>query len=113
MTDRISTLQSLELRDLLAGQPRSYDALVSATGIGKPRVARWVKNNRASLRIADWAPDKNGRLFVPMFEWGVGEDLPRPGRVLTPAEQMRKVRERRAAALPLNSFKGDHKCLWI
>lgn len=97
MAERITTQQAVQMRDALAEKPMTYDDLVVLTGMVKPRVARWVKNNRGSIRVAHWAPDKNGRPFVPVFSWADGADKPRPGRALTPAEQMRKVRERRAA----------------
>lgn len=97
MFERITTQQSVQMRDLLLVMPLTYDELVTVTGMVKPRVARWVKNNRKDIRVTSWAPDKNGRPFVPVFSWGAGADVPRPGRALTPAEQMRKVRERRAA----------------
>lgn len=98
MAERITTKQALQMRDALAEKPMTYDDLVALTGMGKPRVARWMKNNKSDMHIVGWAPDKAGRPFIAQYRWGEGEDLKRPGRALTPAEQMRKVRERRALA---------------
>lgn len=92
---RITLTQQGALARLLRLAPRTYDQLVAATGMSKPRVARWVKANAENIYVADWAADKNGRLFVPMFRWGAKPDAVRPGRVLTPAEQMRKLRANR------------------
>lgn len=92
MADRITSRMSMYLRDLLTASPLSYADLVQYTGISQPRVARWVKGNRADIRVVSWSPDKNGRLFCPVFRWGAGADAPRPGRVLTAAAQMRKSR---------------------
>lgn len=94
MGERITTQQSVRMRDALSEKAMTYDDLVVLTGMRKPRVARWVKNNRESIRVAGWGPDKNGRLFIAKFAWGSEPDAKRPGRVLTAAEQMRKVRER-------------------
>ena len=97
MVDRyMSAALSVALRDMLAKEAMTYDTLVLRAGISKPRVARWVKTNRANIHVAGWAPDKNGRMFLAMFRWGAAPDLPRPGRALTPAEQMRKQRQKRA-----------------
>ena len=96
MGERITTQQSVRMRDALSEKAMTYDDLVVLTGMRKPRVARWVKNNREFIRVASWGPDKNGRPFVQVFSWAEGDDAPRPGRALTPSEQMRKVRDRRA-----------------
>lgn len=93
----VNAVVALELRDLLAAEPMTYETLQARSGVSKVSLARWVKINRARIRIASWAPDKNGRPFLAMFQWGDAPDVPRPGRALTGAEQMRKLRERRKA----------------
>lgn len=93
MTDGMSMV----LRDLLVSEPMTYDTLQARSGLSKFALARWVKTHRERLHIAGWAPDKNGRPFVAMFLWGDAADVPRPGRALSGAEQMRKLREQRLA----------------
>lgn len=82
---------------LLTEKAWTYDGLAAATGINKRRLAAWIAANREHIRIEDWAPDKNGRPFLPMFRWADGEDTPRPGRRISSAQRMRELRERRKA----------------
>lgn len=96
MADRMTPDVAAVLVNRLVDGPATYDEMAAHTGISKPRVARWVKNCRSFIYIAGWAPDKNGRPFLPQFRWGAAPDEPRPGRTLTPAEQMRQSRQRRA-----------------
>ncbi|WP_315127312.1 hypothetical protein [Comamonas antarctica] len=81
---------------LLTEAAHTYDELVAATGIHKPRLAAWVNANRKQIRVEAWAPDKNGRPFVPRWRWGAGADAPRPGQSIKPADRMRELRARRA-----------------
>lgn len=96
---RISIEQAVKLRDLICAKPMSYEAMGEVMGMSRHRVARWVSNNRENIYIADFGPDVNGRLFIAQFAWGAEPDAKRPGRVLTPAEQMRKMRALRKLAL--------------
>lgn len=98
MAERITQQQSLALQQLLREKPMGYADMELATSMAARRLARWVKKHRADLHVSAWAPDKNGRLFVPVFAWGRRPDTPRPGRALTPAEQMRKTRAARGRA---------------
>ena len=93
MAERITQQQSLALQQLLRDKPMEL-----ATRMATRRLARWVKKHRADLHVAAWGPDRNGRPFVPVFAWGRRPDTPRPGRALTPAEQMRKTRASRGRA---------------
>lgn len=95
--ERITNAQRKQLKDLLLFGDQSYDDLVRETGLSKERVAYFMRTVRGEVRISGYGPDKNGRLFVRLFSWGSGPDEPRPGRTLTAAEQMRKLRARRRA----------------
>lgn len=97
MAERISVQKSLELRELLLAKPMTYEELCAASGLSDQRAARWRKTNADNIYVFDWAPDKNGRLFVPVFAWGTEPDKPRPGRVMTSAERMRAHRAKKAA----------------
>ena len=88
----------------LQAEPQSYDDLCHISGLNKPAVARWIKSLRPDtgerhVHIADYGPDRNGRLFVPLFAWGNEEDAERPGDSRTDAERMRKLRADRKLGL--------------
>lgn len=77
----------------------TYDQLAARSGLSKEAVAHWLKPRRAlgTIYIERWADDPRGHPVVPVFRWGAGKDAPRPGRRLTPAQQMAKMRARRRA----------------
>lgn len=89
---RMTGAQVAQMIQLLTVRGHTYDQLVEATGIAKTRIAHWLKNNMSSVRVVAWAPDKNGRPFVPVWQWGEGVSLPRPGPAMTSAERMRVFR---------------------
>lgn len=96
---RIDALATLVLERQLRVGRQSYDALAEAIGANKAAVMRWMKKMREArlVHVAEWGPDKNGRLFVPLFSWGVESDAPRPGPSTTPAARMAAHRARQAA----------------
>ena len=89
MAERMTVALSLKLRQLLQESPKTYEQLAELSGINQSRVARWRKSNAEFIHVDHWAPDKNGRLFIPVFAWGADPDKARPGRVLSSAERMR------------------------
>lgn len=89
MAERMTVALSLKLRQLLQESPKTYEQLAELSGINQSRVARWRKSNAEFIHVDHWAPDKNGRLFIPVFSWGADPDKARPGRVLSSAERMR------------------------
>lgn len=99
MSKRITQSDQMALVELLLTGNYSYDELAEETGLSVLRVSRFMRKASASgeVRVSSYGPDKNGRLFVRKFTWGPGPDAPRPGRVLTAAAQMRKMRARRKA----------------
>ena len=105
MAEKMTLKKSLALRDLLMSKPMTYEQLCEEGGLTPQRAAYWRKTNAEFIRIAGWAPDKNGRPFLPQFRWGVAPDEPRPGRTLTPAEQMRQSRQRRALSQEIKTPK--------
>lgn len=80
--------------------PRTYRELSEISGLPLPSIRRWVKNLQAAgfAHVAGYAPDRAGRMFVPMWAWGAGADAARPGPRRTAAERMRDSRARRKAA---------------
>jgi hypothetical protein len=100
---RNNPLRVFQMQEALKEKPRSYDELARVTGLNKPAVARWVKLMRAvtpsPIFISGWGPDKNGRLFVPLFAWGTAPDAERPGDSRTDAERMRALRAARKGVL--------------
>lgn len=95
MAERITVKKAVELRDLLLATPLTYEQLSAISGLSAERTARWRKNNAANIYVADWAQDKNGRPFVPMWAWGTQPDKPRPGRAMSSAERMRVLRAKK------------------
>lgn len=93
---RIDALATLVLEKELRMGGRSYADLEAATGLSKPALMRWVKQMREVnlVHIEGYGPDINGRLFIPLFRWGNGEDAPRPGQARTPAARMADYRAR-------------------
>lgn len=95
MSTRITTAQSLHLVRLLTAETLTQDGVVIRSGLNKVQIARWIKRNRDNVRVADWAPDKNGRLFVPMWQWGVGADVERPGPKQSDYERVKAWRAKK------------------
>lgn len=90
------------MADKLREKARTYDDLVGISQLKKPTVQRWIKALRVDevrvVRIEAWKPDKNGRLFVPLFRWDSRPDAPRPGPSTTSAQRMRTLRASRKSA---------------
>lgn len=105
MAERMTVALSLKLRQLLQESPKTYEQLAELSGINQSRVARWRKSNAEFIHVDHWAPDKNGRLFIPVFSWGAWPDKPRPGRVLSSAERMR-IHRARAKQSPVAQTAG-------
>ena len=105
MAERMTVALSLKLRQLLQESPKTYDQLTELSGINQTRVARWRKSNAEFIHVGDWAADKNGRLFIPVFAWGAEPDKARPGRVLSSAERMR-IHRARAKQSPVAQTAG-------
>lgn len=47
-------------------------------GPDRTRVILLDMQQAGYLHIWDWAPDKDGRMVIPIYTWGPGEDAPRP-----------------------------------
>lgn len=83
--------------------PLTYDEMAAVAKVSKTAVQRWVKTLRESgnecpayVRVAGWQKDASGRLFIPRWLFGPGQDVPRPGAKRSAAERMQALRlERR------------------
>ena len=75
----------------------SYEDLAKVAGISVGSVGRWMRlmKDAQLVRITNYAEDRLGRPFIPLYTWGKGEDLPRPGQKRTAAERMAELRHRR------------------
>lgn len=92
---RMTAALSAAIQEALVEVPMTYERIAQVYGLSKTSVARWVKSMRDPVKriyIADWAPDVNGRVFVPMWAWGRRTDAERPGPKRTDAERMRAHR---------------------
>ena len=105
MAERMTVALSLKLHQLLQESPKTYEQLAELSGINQSRVARWRKSNAEFIHVDHWGPDKNGRLFIPVFSWGADPDKARPGRVLSSAERMR-IHRARAKQSPVAQTAG-------
>lgn len=96
---RNTAATQLLMQTALMSAGQTYDELAAHSGLAKEAVARWVKTLRAlgTIHVERWADDSRGHPVVPVFRWGAGKDAPRPGRRLTAAQQMAKLRARRKA----------------
>lgn len=91
---------TLRMQTALTVSGHTYDELAAISGLAKEAVARWVKALRKTepakgIYIERWAADRRGHPVVPVWRWGNQPDAPRPGRALTAAQQMAKLRARR------------------
>lgn len=98
---RNTAATALRMQTALSTAGHTYDELAAISGLAKESVARWVKTLRALptkvIFIERWADDSRGHPVVPVFRWGNAVDAARPGRRLTAAQQMAKLRARRKA----------------
>lgn len=95
---RITTATSLAMADALKKRGYTDQALADAHGLGAAAVARWrrlLREETGNVYVEGYALDAMGRPFTPIWRMGAGTDAERPGRTLTPAEQMRKTRANR------------------
>lgn len=129
MAERMTAVAAATVGDLLKIKGHTYQQLAETTGLSIRALTRFVRSDRSaermaagkhSIYVAGYAPDKNGRSFVPIWRWGRGrEDAPRPGRMLTPAEQMRKSRRKNRPAaeskvkVPIPELQPEYEPLSI
>lgn len=105
---RVNKSRVAAMRGALEQEPRTYGELAQIADLNQSAVSRWVRrmHDEQKLHLASWAKDKSGRLFVPMFAWGRGNDAPRPGLRISPARRMFEHRLRKKAALKAVSETG-------
>lgn len=90
---------ALRMMTALQASGHTYDSLVAVSGLAKEAVTRWVKSMREVqiVHIESYADDVRGHPIVPVFRWGNKPDAERPGRKLTAAQTMARLRARRKA----------------
>lgn len=96
---RIDIFAAQIMKTRLEQGDAGYDELSQLTNLSVASVGRWVRLMRESghTRITSYGPDRKGRPFVPLFTWGAGPDLPRPGQARPAKERMAELRSRRQA----------------
>jgi len=95
--NRMSHTIAVVLQSAMSERARTYDELVSISGLSKASIARWMKelHSAGAVHISGWTTDVRGRLFVARWGWGVGRDCPRPGHQRTAAQRMKALRDAR------------------
>ena len=94
MYDRVTKADEKKLQELITDNPLTYDEIVEASGFNKVQIMRWVKRSKDNIHVAGWAKDVRGRVIVPRFAWGNGEDTPRTGLCQSDAQRARAYRQR-------------------
>lgn len=112
--------RSAKMVQALLKAPQTYVQLEAVSGLSKAAVATWVRAMRATdaMHVAGWTTDCRGRLFVPRFKLGAGEDAQRPGRAKHVNERMADYRARvkKGDVVPTkkvkpSGFMDDVECL--
>ena len=91
---RVTPLLTLRMQNYLMGQPLSAADLSTFTGLRKRMVQNWLKLmlECGYVHVARWGLDANNRPLVPMYLWGNGKNVERPGDATTSTQRMRKHR---------------------
>ena len=98
---RINADAFARLVGAIAERPRSYPQIAEITGLHDTTIREYVKalHHHKQVHVAARAPDRAGRLIVPMFLLGFGIDVPPAKHApMTAAERKRKQRSREYAA---------------
>ena len=82
------------LAPVLRSQAMTYTEMMEATGYSRPGITNWLRTQ--VTHVPEWAPDGLGRMVVPKFKLGRGQNAPRPA-AKTGAERMRQHRAQRDA----------------
>lgn len=89
----------VQLMTRLKESPATYEQLSAFSGVSKRALSRFIALLREpnvspnNVYISSYAPDRNGRPFVPLWAWGPGQqDAPRPGDTKTDAQRMKEAR---------------------
>lgn len=106
--NRIDILAAQLMQRRLEQGNASYNDLAAISGVSVASVGRWMRLMRDAemVHVTAYSEDRLGRPFVPLFTWGKGQDLPRPGQSRPAAVRMADLRQRRAALI--EQLKKSH-----
>lgn len=98
---RIDIIAAQVMTERLQQGNASYVDLAEVANLSPASVGRWMRlmKQAGRVHITGYAPDKGGRPFTPLYTWGPGTDLQRPGANKTPAMRMAEIRARRKALI--------------
>jgi hypothetical protein len=101
MRKRNNIATSLAMQQAMTRSACTFDQLARVSDLGERAVRRWVAalHEAGGAHIERWVLNAAGRVVVPAFRFGAGEDAPRPGPARTPAERMAALRAKRAATM--------------
>ena len=97
---RNNVATTLAMQQAMTTKACTYDELARVSGLGERAVRRWVASlqEAGGAYVGAWVLNRAGRVVVPAFRFGVGQDAPRPGPQRTPAQRMAALRASRAMA---------------
>lgn len=90
---RLNDAQRSYMHALLKSKCYSDAQLAEAVGVTLRVAASWRRKQKAF--VEGWTFDSRGRLFVPCWRMGAGENAPRPGPQISSAERMARLRAER------------------
>lgn len=99
---RVTISETLAMTEALKEQGYTDEGLGEAFGMSAIQAGRWrrkLAEETGKVYVESFAPDARGRLFVPVWRFGEGENAERPGDSITPQERMAKLREDRKKGL--------------
>lgn len=99
---RVSISETLAMTEALKKRGYSDVDLGAAFDMTGTQAGRWrrkLAEETGMVYVEGWLPDARGRLFVPVWRFGKGENAERPGPSMTMQERMVKLREDRKKGL--------------
>ena len=98
MRKRNNVATTLAMQQAMTASACTYDELARVSGLGERAVRRWVASlqDAGGAHIETWVLNAAGRVVVPAFRFGAGDDTPKPGPQRTPAQRMAALRASRS-----------------
>jgi hypothetical protein len=99
---RVTISETLAMTEALKKRGYTDAELGVAFGMSSATAGRWrrkLAEETGTVYVEDFGPDARGRLFVPVWRFGNGQNVERPGDAITPQERMAKLREDRKKGL--------------
>lgn len=96
---RISSADITRMLSAMRRGPKTVAQMAEMTGLSHESVRRWLRvlNAEGEVHIGSYTKDERGRLFTPQWVLGAGDNAPRPGKQVTAAQRMARMRARRKA----------------